>query len=223
MASFHDLGGLTYFSNKLHTYIVNKFKKTDDTVTALTEKVDDNKVEIDGKIKINTDNITKNTSDISTANDNIADVDTKVDANYVELKANVNAADFRPTGDSISLNNVEQFVFKDVVAGQVVTIPNIGDGSDFLIECFVQTEQGTPLQHNVININKSTANLLEYDPRYVEITDSGAAPKTSVSLPLTKQNEVDGYNIYVTDYIPVELLDNITSLNSYSLVLDETP
>lgn len=128
----------------------------------------------------------------------------------------------RPTGDSIYLNNVEQFVFKDIKAGETVTIPNSGDGSDFLIECFVQTEQGDPIQHDILNINTTTKDLLEYDPRYVEITDNGASPKTSISLQLTKQNEINGYNVYVTDYIPVELLDSITSLTNYSLTLDET-
>jgi hypothetical protein len=223
MSRFLENSGLTYYSNKLKTYLSNKFSKIETDISNLDTKVESDISELETKIQTNTDGITKNTADIVTINDNVSAIDTKVDANYTELKNEFDSADMRPTGDSIYLNNVEQFVFKDVAAGQVLTIPNSGDGSDFLIECFVQTEQGTPLEHNVLNINTSTKDLLEYDDRYVTITDDGASPKNTVSMQLTKQYEVDGYNVFITDdFIPVELLDSINSLTDYTVTLDDT-
>jgi len=212
-----DNSGLTYYSTKLYDYLKNKLTALNSKISNLEVKVDSDNKELSTKIENNNQIINQNTSNIKTVNSNITNLSTKVDNNYDELKADFNSADMRPTGDSIYINNVEQFVFKDVVAGEAVTIPLKGDGSDFLIQCYVQTEQGTPIQHKVININATTKDLLEYDPRYVEITDDGAVPKTSVSLQLQKENTVNGYNVYVTDYLPVELIDNITKLTGYDL------
>jgi len=212
-----DNSGLTYYSTKLYDYLKNKLTALNSKISNLEVKVDSDNKELSTKIENNNQIINQNTSNIKTVNSNITNLSTKVDNNYDELKADFNSADMRPTGDSIYINNVEQFVFKDVVAGEAVTIPLKGDGSDFLIPCYVQTEQGTPIQHKVININATTKDLLEYDPRYVEITDDGAVPKTSVSLQLQKENTVNGYNVYVTDYLPVELIDNITKLTGYDL------
>ena len=212
-----DNSGLTYYSTKLYDYLKNKLTALNSKISNLEVKVDSDNKELSTKIENNNQIINQNTSNIKTVNSNITNLSTKVDNNYDELKADFNSADMRPTGDSIYINNVEQFVFKDVVAGEAVTIPLKGDGSDFLIPCYVQTEQGTPIQHKVININATTKDLLEYDPRYVEITDDGAIPKTSVTLQLQKENIVNGYNVYVTDYLPVELIDNITKLTGYDL------
>jgi len=212
-----DNSGLTYYSTKLYDYLKNKLTALNSKISNLEVKVDSDNKELSTKIENNNQIINQNTSNIKTVNSNITNLSTKVDNNYDELKADFNSADMRPTGDSIYINNVEQFVFKDVVAGEAVTIPLKGDGSDFLIPCYVQTEQGTPIQHKVININATTKDLLEYDPRYVEITDDGAIPKTSVTLQLQKENIVNGYNVYATDYLPVELVDNITGLTGYDL------
>lgn len=222
MSKFLDNSGLTYYSNKLKTYLTNKFNKVESNISTIKSKVEFDKNELDKKIQTNTNDIAKNTEDISTINNNVSTIETKVDSNYTELKSDFNTADMRPTGDSIYLNNVEQFIFKDIKAGETVTIPNSGDGSDFLIECFVKTEEGTPLVHRSLNINTSTKDLLEYDDRYVEITDDGAKPKDNITLNLTLQDKIDEYNIYTTDLIPVELVDSIDNLNSYSLILDET-
>ncbi|WP_459482554.1 hypothetical protein [Clostridium saccharoperbutylacetonicum] len=223
MKKYLDNNGLTYYSNKLYDYLKNKLTALNSKISNLEEKVDSGNKELSSKIENNNQIINQNTLDIKSTNISISNVSTKANNNYDELKADFNSADMRPTGDSIYINNVEQFVFKDVVAGQAITIPNKGDGSDFLIQCYAQIEQGMPLQHKVININTTTKDLLEYDSRYVEITDDGAVPKTYVSLQLQKEDTISGYNVYVTDYLPVELVDNITSLTGYGLVLDETP
>lgn len=222
MNRFLDNSGLTYYSNKIKEYLTTKFNKVESNIDDINSKVDSDKDELNKKIQANTNDVAKNTADIKVINNNVSTIETKVDANYTELKSDFNSADIRPTGDSIYLNNVEQFVFKDIKAGETVTIPNSGDGSDFLIECFVKTEEGTPLVHRSLNINTSTKDLLEYDDRYVEITDNGAKPKDSVTLKLTLQDKIDEYNIYTTDLIPVELVDSIDNLNSYTLILDET-
>jgi hypothetical protein len=222
MSKFLDNSGLTYYSNKLKEYIIKKFNKIESDILTLSKKVEFDKVEVNGKIQTNINGIEKNTADIENINKNVSKMDTKVDANYTELKADFDSADMRPTGDSIYLNNVEQFIFKDIAAGETVTIPNSGDGSDFLIECFVKTENGTPLVHRSLTINTSTKDLLEYDDRYVEITDDGAKPKDNITLDLTLQDTVGEYNIYTTDFIPVELVDSISNIKDYTLTLDES-
>lgn len=222
MREYLDHSGLVYYSTKLYNYFKNKFTSLNTKISDLETKVDLDKSELNTKIDNNNQILTQNTTDIDAASNNIKNLSTKVDNNYNELKSDFDSVDMRPTGDSIYINNVEQFVFKDVTAGETVIIPNSGDGSDFLIECFVQTEQGTPLVHKSLNINTSTKDLLEYNPGYVEITDNGAMPKTSISLGLTKIDNVDVYDVYTTDLLPLELIDNITSLTDYSLTFDST-
>jgi len=217
MKKYLDNSGLTYYSTKLYDYLKNKLTALNSKISNLESKVDSDNKELSTKIENNNQIINQNISDIKTANSNITNLSTKVDNNYDELKADFNSADMRPTGDSIFINNVEQFVFKDISAGETVTIPNSGDGSDFLIECFVKTETGTPLVHKSLNINTSTKDLLEYDERYVEITDNGAKPKDNVTLDLTLQGTIGEYNIYTTDLLPVELVDSINNLTDYKL------
>ncbi|AGF59609.1 outer membrane murein-binding lipoprotein Lpp [Clostridium saccharoperbutylacetonicum] len=217
MKKYLDNSGLTYYSTKLYDYLKNKLTALNSKISNLEVKVDSDNKELITKIENNNQSINQNTSDIKTANSNISNLSIKVDNNYDELKADFNSADMRPTGDSIFINNVEQFVFKDIGAGETVTIPNSGDGSDFLIECFVKTETGTPLVHKSLNINTSTKDLLEYDDRYVEITDYGAKPKDNVTLDLTLQGTIGEYNIYTTDLLPVELVDSINNLTDYKL------
>jgi hypothetical protein len=217
MKKYLDNSGLTYYSTKLYDYLKSKLTALNSNISTLEAKVDSDNKELNTKIESNNQIINQNTSDIKTANSNISNISTKVDNNYDELKADFNSADMRPTGDSIFINNVEQFVFKDISAGETVTIPNSGDGSDFLIECFVKTETGTPLVHKSLNINTSTKDLLEYDDRYVEITDDGAKPRDNVTLDLTLQGTIGEYNIYTTDLLPVELVDSINNLTDYKL------
>ena len=217
MKKYLDNSGLTYYSTKLYDYLKNKLTALNSKISNLESKVDSDNKELSTKIENNNQIINQNISDIKTANSNITNLSTKVDNNYDELKDDFNSADMRPTGDSIFINNVEQFVFKDISAGETVTIPNSGDGSDFLIECFVKTETGTPLVHKSLTINKSTKDLLDYDERYVEITDNGAKPKDNVTLDLTLQGTIGEYNIYTTDLLPVELVDSINNLTDYKL------
>ncbi len=222
MKEYLDKSGLTYYSTKLYNNIKSKFTNLNTKISDLETKVDSDNEELNAKMENNNKILTQNTADIQTANNNINNLSTKVDSNYDELKTDFDSADMRPTGDSIYINNVEQFVFKDISAGETVTVPNSGDGSDFLIECFVKTETGTPLVHKSLTINTSTKDLLEYDDRYVEITDDGARPRNNVTLDLTLQGTIDEYNIYTTDLLPVELVDSINNLTDYTLTLDES-
>lgn len=212
---FLDYDGLIYHSNKLKAYISNKINTLTQSISALGTKVDSDKLELENKIT-DTETSILNTVDIK-----VSETNTKVDSNYNELRGDIDAADFRPTGDTIKINNIEQLVFKDIAAGETITIPHPEDNSDFLIEVFAKTELTTPLVHKVIDINLSTANQFEYDPRYVEITDAGAKPKDNTDLALTKVGTIDGYSIYSTELLPIELIDNITSINSYVVELNE--
>ena len=209
-----DYNGLTYFSNKLKGYLGKKFKAVYDTISGLSSKVDSDKQELEDKIVNASSNLSL---DIQAVDNKVDNVDNKVDDKYQELTTKVEAADFRPTGDTIKINNVDQLVFKDITAGETIVIPHPEDNSDFLIECFARTEMTTPLTHKVLNINTANAGLLEYDPRYVEITDSGAKPRDSITLALTKDQVYNGYNVYVTETLPIELVDSISNLSSYTV------
>jgi hypothetical protein len=209
-----DYNGLTYFSNKLKGYLGKKFKAVSDTISNLSSKVDSDKQELEDKIVNTSSNLSL---DIQAVDNKVDNVDNKVDTKYAELDNKVKAADYRPTGDTIKINNVDQLIFKDITAGETIVIPHDEDNSDFLIECFARTEVTTPLVHKVININTANAGLLEYDPRYVEITDAGAKPKDSITLPLVKESVYNNYNVYVTDILPQELIDSIANLKDYSV------
>jgi hypothetical protein len=209
-----DYNGLTYFSNKLKAYITKKLKEVSNTISSLATKVDSDKQELEDKI-----DTTK--TDLSTAvqsvDNKVTNVDNKVDTKYQELANKVNAVDYRPTGDTIKINNVDQLIFENITAGQTIVIPHDEDNSDFLIECFARTELTTPLAHKVLNINTANTGLLEYDPRYVEITDAGAKPKSSITLGLTKDQTYNNYSVYISDILPIELVDSISGLNDYSV------
>lgn len=209
-----DYNGLTYFSSKLKTYIAKKLKEVTDSISFLSSKVDFDKDELENRINTTKSDLSTNIQDVDSKVDN---VNSKIDNKYQELKISLDAADFRPTGDTIKINNIEQFVFKDITAGETIVIPHDEDNTSFLIECFAKTELTTPLVHKVIDINTANADLLEYDPRYVEITNSGAKPKDSITLELTKQQTYNGYNVYVTEMLPIELVDSIENLTTYTL------
>ena len=209
-----DYNGLTYYSNKLKGYLGKKFKAVYDTISTLSTKVDSDKQELEDRITSTSASIS---SDIQAVDNKVDNVDNKVNANYVELTNKVVAADFRPTGDTIKINNVDQLIFKDITAGETIVIPHDEDNSDFLIECFAKTELTTPLTNKVLDINIANAGLLEYDPRYVEVTDAGAKPKDNVTLILTKETTYGGYSVYTTDVLPIELIDSIANLSNYTV------
>lgn len=84
MNRFLDNSGLTYYTNKLKTYLINKFNKIESNVSTLNKKVDFDKAELNVKIQTNTNDITKNTEDIGAINNNVSSIETKVCANYTE-------------------------------------------------------------------------------------------------------------------------------------------
>ena len=119
------------------------------------------------------------------------------------------------TDNSIDL---EQYIFKNIEPDETVKIPNTGDGSDFIVECFVQTDEGDTIKHKVLDFNSNTADLIEYDPRYTVIDDDGIKPRTSVRLKLEKEQLTDDIVMYTSEPIPALLLDSIDNLQGWEIL-----
>lgn len=207
---------LTYYSTQIYNFIKKEFIKIKDYFDNKIEGINSNIDVIDSKIKDNSDNITKNTESIQTNSDTITKVNDKVD--NLQNKADNGEFDTKVNGNIINLNNVEQHIFKNIKAGETIEIPNTGVGTDFLIECYEQIEEGTPLLVRSIEVNESTKDLFEYDDRYVTIDENGARPKNSVEIPLELMSVQDGLNIYISkDTLPIELVESIDNITDYEI------
>lgn len=211
--------GLIYFSRKINANITNRVNAVKQMVIDLGDKFDLNKRELDAKIDNNSQVLIDHEGRIIINSDNISSLDTK----YHTLKSEIDASkcDGHAEGDTINVNNVEQYIFKNIEPDETVKIPNTGDGSDFIVECFVQTDEGDTIKHKVLDFNSNTADLIEYDPRYTVIDDDGIKPRTSVRLKLEKEQLTDDIVMYTSEPIPALLLDSIDNLDNMEFFLWE--
>jgi hypothetical protein len=210
MAKFHDLNGLTYYSQRLYNYLKGKFKKVGDDISLLSQKVDDNKTELSGKI-------TKNTEDIATNAQAIQDVDDRVDALDIKVDNIVLTPIDYADGNAVNINKVEEYTFSNLSAGDIVEIPNKTGQTDYMIECYTDVGAQPEIVHNVTNINDTTTSQFVYDPRFIDVSATGAKPKDTVVLNYVKTQETIGsvtYTYYVSDVVPEEVLYNLNTITS---------
>lgn len=200
--------GLIYYSNLINQNIVKRINAVKDMITNLTAKVEDDKNELNLKIE-------SNKSEIDDHSAGIVDLNTK----YSELKTEVdnNTCDGHPNGDTIHVNSIDQFMFTNVKEGDVLEIPNESINNDFMIECYEEVN-GAEFEHKVFQFNNANESDFTYDDRYVEVTETGIKPKSSVTLQYTKleEDEVNNvnYEIYVSDTIPAFLLESIKEIHT---------
>lgn len=208
--------GLIYFSNKLNKNIVDRLNSVKKMISDLADKVNNDKDELNHKIDNNKNEIDSHSTQISSNTSNIVDLNVK----YSELKTEVDnsACDGHPNGDIVNINAIDQFIFTDVEKGDILEIPNDSINDDFIIECYEEINGGAEIEHNVFKFNDSTASDFIYDDRYVEVTATGVKPKSSITLNYTKidENNIgdDIREIYVSDTIPAELLENIKEIRT---------
>lgn len=92
----------------------------------------------------------------------------------------------KPTYPITSINNVNQYVYKNIKSGDVIEIPNNGKDTNYLIECYTQIDKGIEVECAAIDINPNNKDKLIYDENYVDIDNDGAKPKDSILLKLSK-------------------------------------
>ena len=200
----------TYYSTKLYNYLKAEFDKVKsylDTNALNIQRVEES-------IEENEQNISKNTDDIRTVSDKVDNIQGKIDNGDFDIHEETNV-----TGNIIKVNNIKQYTFKNVQAGEVIEIVNEDSSYDYIIQCFEQTSEEEPLTVKTIEVNAANKDLFEYDDRYVEIDDTGAHPKNHVDIAMDLHSATtDGMYVYVShDTIPIELFDSIENLVSYEV------
>lgn len=214
MNSFLNKDGLIHFSKKIKEYINNKTNKLETDISTLGMKVESDKTELTQEIQNNKRDIIVNTQNIQSNANAIIIVDEKVDS----LQQEVNNKDFGTiNGDIININKVEEYVFTNLSAGEVITIPNETGKTDYMIECYTDVNPQQDIVHKVIDINDTTTDKFIYDSRFIEVSATGAKPKDTIVLNYTKTQEtIDSimYTYYVSDVIPEEVLYNLNTITS---------
>lgn len=208
-----DYSKLIYYSNKLKTYLTNKFNTITDSVSALSTKVDSDKQELENKIIDSSNALTTVVQNVDNKVDN---VDNKV----INLKTQVDNIDISPIdGDTLNINDVNSYMFRNVTAGQIITIPNTSNSTDYIIECFTEVDAGTVIDYTVIQINENTTDKFIYDPNYIDVASDGVKPKDTVYINFTKQsitvNET-AYETFESDFIPADIVNAMEDIISLS-------
>jgi len=210
MRKYLDQGGLVYYSNKLKDYLVSKFSKVQDDINSLKSKVDSDKTELEYKISNNTNIINQNIQSIQETNEDINGLDTKINNIKTEL-------DDKPTYPITNINNVEQFVYKNVKMNDVIEIPNNGRDTNYLIECYTEIDTGTQVECVSIDINENNKDKLVYDENYIDIDLDGAKPKDTILLKFNKKQfkyNDEIINVYESEVILSEIVERFESIIS---------
>jgi hypothetical protein len=209
---FNDLNGLIYYSTKLYNYLKIKFQKIEDKIVLLSENTSNITNDLIQKVKTNTDNITEISQNVNGNTNNITEMDSKI----ANLKTQVDNIDLNSTnGDVLYENNVKQYVFRNISAGETVSIPNESNSNNFIIDCFTEIDAGTVMDYTVINLDEDNTDKFIYDPNYIDVASDGIKPKDSILLGFSKQTVMENglsYDIFTSDYIPSDVVDSIDSI-----------
>jgi len=211
---FHDLNGLIYYSTKLYNYLKVKFQKIEDNINILSTNISNVTSDLIEKVKTNTDNIATMSQDVKVNINNVAGIDNKLS----NLKTQVDNIDLNPVdGDIVYTNNVKQYVFRNISAGETVSIPNESHSNDFVIDCFTEVDTGTIIDYTVITLDENNTDKFVYDQNYIDVASDGIKPKDSILLSLSKQTVIENgisYDIFTSEYIPSDIVDSIESVIS---------
>lgn len=203
-----DSKGLTYYSQKIKKYITDIIEPIKGSLSDINSAVTSSNEELNKKIDCNS-------IKIDTNKDGISDLSDKYDALKEQVDGTILECDGHPEGDTINVNSVEQFVFRDVKAGQVIEIPNKSGETDFMVECYTDLGAESEIVHRVIALNENTKDSFIYDDRFVEVTPTGVRPRDTIELNYSQyKEEVDGieYTISISDVIPEELLNGLHTI-----------
>lgn len=201
---------------KIYDFIKKIFTKTQKDITDLDTKIDtvaSYKDDLQSKIDNVNDEVTATKIDVATNATKISDLKTQLDNTNLEC-------DGHPEGSVVNVNNIDQYLFTDVSANEVIEIPNENGKDDFMIECFEQIEGQDDVEVRVFNFTEENKDQFLYDERYLELSSDGIKPKTQITLNYNLvESEKDNttgeeFEIYVSDEIPQELFDNIEQINS---------
>lgn len=211
---FHDLNGLIYYSTKLYNYLKVKFQKIEDNINLLSANTSNITNDLIEKIKTNTDSISQMSQDVKVNTNNIVGIDGEI----TNLKTQIDNMDLNlADGDIVYENDIKQYVFRNIAAGETVSIPNESHSNNFIIDCFTEVDTGTVMDYTVITLDENNTDKFVYDPNYIDVASDGIKPKDSILLSLSKQTVIENgisYDIFTSDYIPSDIVDSIESIIS---------
>lgn len=206
---------LTYYSQRMYDYLKNKFKGVSDRIDTLDSNTTSSFNSLSQRVQKNADDIVSNSNDIQNNSTAISDVDGKV----VDLKSKVDTLETEvgnvANGDTLYINDVEPYIFRNVLAGETVQIPNTNYSTDFMVECYTEVDQGTVIDYTVINLNEANKDKFIYDPEYVDVASDGVKPKDNVLIDFTKASFVyngTSYDTFTSEVIPNNIVDTIESI-----------
>ena len=199
---------------KIYDFIKKAFTKTQKDIIDLDTKIDSvasYKEELQTKINDVSDEINATKADITENANKILDLKTQLDNTNLEC-------DGHPEGEVVNINTIDQYLFTDVVANEVIEIPNETGTDDFIIQCYEQIEGQDDIEVRVFNFTEENKDNFIYDKRYLELSSEGIKPKTQITLNYTllessTNDDNEEFEIYISDEIPQELFDNIDQIN----------
>lgn len=209
-------GEYTRMFQKIYGFIKKVFIKTQKDITDLDTKIDtvaSYKDDLQSKIDNVNDKVTATKIDIAANANKISDLKAQLDNTNLEC-------DGHPEGSVVNVNSIDQYLFTDVSANEVIEIPNENGKDDFIIECFEQIEGQDDVEVRVFSFTEANKDQFLYDERYLELSSDGIKPKTQITLNYhlveSEKDDTTGeeFEIYVSDEIPQELFDNIEQINS---------
>ena len=125
-------GEYTRMYQKIYDFIKKVFNKTQDDLTVLDNKITDistDTTESKKNFQEKIDNINKEINESKTSIESntksISDLKNQLDNTNLEC-------DGHPEGEIVNINNIDQYLFNDVAANEVIEIPN-EDGTDNFI------------------------------------------------------------------------------------------
>lgn len=200
---------------KIYDFIKRIFVKTQDDIGKLDSKIDNvatYKEDLQKQIDTTNSEVSKSNASISDNTQKITDLKTQLDNTNLEC-------DGHPEGAVVNINSVDQYLFTDVAANEVIEIPNDTGTDDFMIECFEQIDGQDDVEVRVFNFTEANKDNFIYDERYLELSSTGIKPKTQITLNYTllessQEENGEEFEIYISDEIPQELFDNIDQINS---------
>lgn len=209
-------GEYTRMYQKIYDFIKKVFVKTQKDINDLDTKINtvaSYKDKLQENIDLVNDEVIATKIDVTANANKISDLKTELDNKNLEC-------DGHPEGAVVNVNNIDQYLFTDVAANEVIEIPNETGTDDFMIECFEQIDGQDDIEVRVFNFTEANKDNFLYDERYLELSSEGIKPKTQITLNYTlvesSKDDTTGeeFEIYVSDEIPQELFDNIEQINS---------
>lgn len=226
--------------------MANKFLDKDGLTKVIKqgkEYIDKKDDEIKKEIDITKNEISNIKSDFSSSNDNVNEklddinnniikVENKTDSvsNKVdEIKqglddGTIGTCNGHPDGNVININNVTQYEFHNVKAGEMIEIPNNDLDLNYVIDCFSDASVNEAAIYRSVDFtNVSCRNVLFYNSEYIKHDKNGISLQNEINKYIAEQLDCDSsyFVINVTENITHQDLNKIESIQEIGVRKNE--